>query len=738
MTSAPNLGKFFTSCTKRPATAEDIALLQVGDWISERDCPWSWQFRNSCQDMAVGVWEGKEFFIPHHLLMVCEIIEGQVVEKFFKKPDSKFKVGDRVIAYKGKPAASAVIHDAKIENGRIQIIWDDVQDKSPRWFAVDVLRLEQELDKSTDLSSQKSTTSFSVGDRVKWRDAPESIYQVIEPERGGHVTIELIESSIKPKPPRRKRVALWEIQLVGKRPSIGTDLGFKVGDHIISKHPLSLGKIFVVKEYPDEDASGLLSFDYLVTNTNLVLHVDKVSLANEDSWNPANFGEVPHQIEASGQATIFYDANGEPPEPDDFETIEEFEEAWKQWENLHQGTFSQDLVATQKERSPQDTDQSGRSKTTPTPQPSTESDSQIPKSSNKTLPPLATNLSEICTVSISSLGAAHAQISALLENAPGLVELADNCFLSSSNVCKSSSLQLSCGNKFQQSYQVEKDSTLSKSLMRLQRWGMWGIGKYETEADTSPKTESDYSVWVFTGDIRATEPKPTKKSLQEIFSAVNSATGEEIEEAFTLTASTPKLGAGNKSHPNAFVSIPVKVYVDRVKEVQESPALCSGGWQHRSPLHRDKRGASFAVLYRAAGGDRIYTEESPTLRSLSSTGNHQSGSGAYKVREYEGETYLERPINATEAEQLMGWEVGSTARGINKEDEEFFISQTQRIKMLGNGIIPAEITDILTAIKPMLERKLESEVTENMRFAYRQLRQRGMSHNDALKTLSSS
>ncbi|WP_442939294.1 hypothetical protein [Nostoc sp.] len=245
-------------------------------------------------------------------------------------------------------------------------------------------------------------------------------------------------------------------------------------------------------------------------------------------------------------------------------------------------------------------------------------------------------------------------------------------------------------------------------------------------------------MWVFTGDIRATEPKPTKKSLQEIFSAVNSATGEEIEEAFTLTASTPKLGAGNKSHPNAFVSIPVKVYVDRVKEVQESPALCSGGWQHRSPLHRDKRGASFAVLYRAAGGDRIYTEESPTLRSLSSTGNHQSGSGAYKVREYEGETYLERPINATEAEQLMGWEVGSTARGINKEDEEFFISQTQRIKMLGNGIIPAEITDILTAIKPMLERKLESEVTENMRFAYRQLRQRGMSHNDALKTLSSS
>lgn len=232
---------------------------------------------------------------------------------------------------------------------------------------------------------------------------------------------------------------------------------------------------------------------------------------------------------------------------------------------------------------------------------------------------------------------------------------------------------------------------------------MWGLGRLETETDTSPRTENDYSVWVFTGDIRATLPKPTKKSLQEIFD------------------------------PQA---IPAKVYVDGVEEAQESPALCSGGWQHRSPLHRDKRGASFAVLYRAASGDRIYHEEAPTLRSLSNTGNHQAGNGAYKVREYDGKTYLERPINATEAEQLMGWEVGSTATGINKEGDEINIGQTQRIKILGNGIIPGEITDILTAIKPILERKLESEVPDNMRLAYKQLRQKGMSHQEAVRFLT--
>jgi hypothetical protein len=359
--------------------------------------------------------------------------------------------------------------------------------------------------------------------------------------------------------------------------------------------------------------------------------------------------------------------------PHDFETIEEFEEAWEKW-NLLQDTYSQDLAVTQKAQLPQDTSQSGQLKAIATQQPSIESDSPTPDSLNKTLPPLTTNLSEISTVSISSLGGVPALISALQENAPGLKELADSCFLSSSDSLKSSSLQLFCGKTFQQSCLVEKGKTTSKSLMRLRRWGMWGLGKCETETGMNPKTESDYSVWVFTGDIRATLPKLTKKSLQEIFNGVNSVSGE--------------------------------------------------------PLHQDKRGASFAVLYRAASGDRIYHEQAPCLRSPNNAGN-----GAYKIREYQGKNYLERPINATEAEQLMGWEVGSTAIGINSEGDEITISQTQRIKMLGNGIIPAEITDILTAIKPMLSRKLEAEIPQGYDFAYRQLRQRGMGHQEAIAQL---
>lgn len=53
----------------------------------------------------------------------------------------------------------------------------------------------------------------------------------------------------------------------------------------------------------------------------------------EEKWNPADFGEVPFKSEAD-QLTIFYDDSHEPPDPDDFNSIEEFEDAWSTWESV--------------------------------------------------------------------------------------------------------------------------------------------------------------------------------------------------------------------------------------------------------------------------------------------------------------------------------------------------------------------------------------------------------------------
>ncbi|WP_375491155.1 hypothetical protein [uncultured Nostoc sp.] len=273
-TTAPNLGKLFNSRTSRPATPEDIALLASGDWISEKDCPWSWQFKNSCQDMAVGVWEGKEFFIPHHLLMVCEIIEGQVVEKFFKKPEiqdlkqdyAELKVGDRISILKtrtknlsqwvGKTALITAI------NGEtISVAAGDGKKKKhltlkKGWY--EIIDTPQEL--VTELLAENECTQQSQANKTISEKYHKG-YR-IESARQSHCLV------------------YW-------------------GDN-----PQKFKRIF--------DEAGVVK--------------------NADSWNPADFGEVPHQIELSGQATIFYDTSGEPPDPDDFTTIEEFEEAWKRWE----------------------------------------------------------------------------------------------------------------------------------------------------------------------------------------------------------------------------------------------------------------------------------------------------------------------------------------------------------------------------------------------------------------------
>lgn len=48
-------------------------------------------------------------------------------------------------------------------------------------------------------------------------------------------------------------------------------------------------------------------------------------------WNPAHFGEVPRRCEDNGQMTIFWEDSLEPPDPDDYSAIAEYERAWQRW-----------------------------------------------------------------------------------------------------------------------------------------------------------------------------------------------------------------------------------------------------------------------------------------------------------------------------------------------------------------------------------------------------------------------
>ncbi|MEH2148626.1 DNA cytosine methyltransferase [Nostoc sp.] len=321
-TVAPNLGKLFTSCTKRPATTEDIALLSPGDWISERECPWSWQFKNSCQDMAIGVWEGKEFFVPHHLLMVCEVIEGQVVEKFFKKSEPKFKVGDRV-QYKVDPQGlgfSGIILEI---NEKAQFVKCRMDDGNVHGCYIEVLKLWLEPIK------------FKKGDRV--RD--------IFPSSKGRI-------GVITKTSEQWSMVLWDdAQKPERWRHLEIVSAFKVGDRFAVCPGITneceiiglVGNKYRVRwslkgDEMEVDATFLARLKSVQPDLEPEKLFTNESETSGDNWNPEHFGSTPHQIEASGQTTIFYDTADEPPEPDDFETVEEFEEAWKQWENLHEGS----------------------------------------------------------------------------------------------------------------------------------------------------------------------------------------------------------------------------------------------------------------------------------------------------------------------------------------------------------------------------------------------------------------
>ena len=59
-------------------------------------------------------------------------------------------------------------------------------------------------------------------------------------------------------------------------------------------------------------------------------------------WNPAHFGHTDFQKESDGQLTIFFEDAHEPPDPDDFASLEAYEIAWVEWEQTQQTSPQQE------------------------------------------------------------------------------------------------------------------------------------------------------------------------------------------------------------------------------------------------------------------------------------------------------------------------------------------------------------------------------------------------------------
>ena len=69
-----------------------------------------------------------------------------------------------------------------------------------------------------------------------------------------------------------------------------------------------------------------------------VLEKDEIS---SDCWNRVPKGETPRKVDLNGNPTIFWDESIEPPEPDDFESSEEYEKAWQRWKKTPTTRFVQ-------------------------------------------------------------------------------------------------------------------------------------------------------------------------------------------------------------------------------------------------------------------------------------------------------------------------------------------------------------------------------------------------------------
>lgn len=66
----------------------------------------------------------------------------------------------------------------------------------------------------------------------------------------------------------------------------------------------------------------------------------------EQRWNPADFGEVPHKLDPDGQVSIFYEDIDEPPDPDDFKNLDDYHQAWAEWEILVRAQVTLSTVST--------------------------------------------------------------------------------------------------------------------------------------------------------------------------------------------------------------------------------------------------------------------------------------------------------------------------------------------------------------------------------------------------------
>ena len=66
----------------------------------------------------------------------------------------------------------------------------------------------------------------------------------------------------------------------------------------------------------------------------------------DNHWKSADFGEVKSKLGDDGQLTIFFDDSDEPPDPDDYQNVNDYHQAWAEWRTRVGAQVTSSTVAT--------------------------------------------------------------------------------------------------------------------------------------------------------------------------------------------------------------------------------------------------------------------------------------------------------------------------------------------------------------------------------------------------------
>lgn len=108
----------------------------------------------------------------------------------------------------------------------------------------------------------------------------------------------------------------------------------------VGRYAWKLENVRAIEPIPATGKQGLWKWEYKRDWQKEFFGIDDSIkyLGQSSAWNPADFGEAEYKSDGNGQLN-FLQVN-EPPEPDDYKSIELFDEAYKQWEDSQQSTIN--------------------------------------------------------------------------------------------------------------------------------------------------------------------------------------------------------------------------------------------------------------------------------------------------------------------------------------------------------------------------------------------------------------